>query len=71
MFITRADGDLVITRVEIEFGEIFGFSEAIMEVIDAWDREVVLNGNIIQATIVDTHSHRAVFLFHKKDRCAK
>ena len=71
MFVTGADGDLMVARVEVELGEIFGFSEAIVEVIDAGDRKVVLNGNIIQPMIVDTHSHRAVFLFHKKDRCAK
>ena len=71
MFITRADGDLVVTRVEVEFGEVFGFPEAIMEIIDAGDREVVFNGDIIQPTIVDTHSHRAIFLFDKEDSCTK
>ena len=67
VFIARADSDLVIARVEVKFGEVFGFAQAIVEVIDAWDREVVFDSDIIEATIVDTHSHGAVFLFHKKD----
>ena len=42
-----------------------------MEVIDAWNREVVLNSYIIQPMIVNIHSYRAIFLFYKKDRCTK
>ena len=71
MFITRAYGDLVIARVEVEFGEVFGFAEVVVEIINAGNREVVFNGDIIQTTIVDTHSHRSVFLFHEKDGCTK
>ena len=67
MFIARADSDLVIARVEIKFGEVVGFAKAVVEVIDAGDREVVLDSDIIEATIVDTHSHGSVFLFHKED----
>ena len=42
-----------------------------MEVIDTWNREVILNSYIIQPIVVDTYSHRAIFLFHEKDRCTK
>ena len=71
MFIARADSDLVIARVEIKFGEVFGFAKAIVEVIDAGNREVVLDSDIIEATIVDTHAHGSVFLFHEKDGCTE
>ena len=71
VFISRADSDLVIARVEIKFGEVFGFAQTIVEVINAWDREIVFNSNIIETTIVDTHSHGSIFLFHEKDGCTK
>ena len=67
VFIARADSDLVIAGVKIKFGEVFCFAKAIVEVINAWDREIVLDSDIIEATIVDTHSHGSVFLFHEKD----
>ena len=35
VFIARADSDLVIARVEVKFGEVFGFAKAIVEVINA------------------------------------
>ena len=71
MFITGADGDLVVTGVEIEFGEVFGFAEAVMEVIDAGDREVVFDSDIIEITIVDTESYGSIFLFYEKDGCTE
>ena len=71
VFISRADSDLVIARVKIKFSEVFCFAKAIVEVINAWDGEVVLNSNIIETTIVDTHPHRSIFLFHEKDGCTK
>ena len=71
MFIARADSDLVIARVEVKFGEVFRFAQAIVEIIDAWDREVVFDSDIIEATIVDTHTHGSVFLFHEKDGCTE
>ena len=42
-----ADGDLVIARVKVEFGEVFCFSEVIVEVIDAWNGEVIFDSDII------------------------
>ena len=71
MFITRANSDLMITRIEIEFGKVFCFAKAVVEVVDAWYREIVFNSDIVQAMVIDTHSHRSIFLFHKKNRCTK
>ena len=71
MFIARADRDLVISRVEIKFSEVFSFAQTIVEVINAWNREVVFDSDVVQATIIDTHSHRSIFLFHKENRCTK
>ena len=34
MFVAGANSDLMVARVEVELGEIFGFAEAIVEVID-------------------------------------
>ena len=71
MLVARADSDLVIARVEVKFGEVFRVAQAIVEVINAWNREVVLDSDIVEATIVDTHTHRSVFLFHEKDGCTE
>ena len=42
MFISRADSDLVVARVEIKFGKVFCFAKAVVKVINTWDGEVVL-----------------------------
>ena len=43
VFVSEANRDLMIARVEIEFSEVVSACEAVMEVVDAWDGEIVLS----------------------------
>ena len=67
-FITRFDGDLMITGEQIEFGEILSACESIVEIIDARQGEVILFGDLVQTTIINTHANRTIFLFDQENR---
>ena len=47
MFISRVDSDLMIAGVKIKFSKVFCFAKAVVEVINAWNGEVVFNGDIV------------------------
>ena len=71
MFVTEANGDLMVARVEVKFSKVVSACKAVVEVIDARNGEIVLLSDLIQGAIVDTHAHSSVFLFDKQYRGAK
>ena len=67
MFVAAPNGDLVITAVEVEFREVTGCGKAIMEVVDAWNGEVVFDCDVVECAVVNTHAHAAVFFLDEED----
>jgi ABC-type cobalamin/Fe3+-siderophores transport system ATPase subunit len=60
----------MVPRSKIDLGKELGILQLIQEVIDPRKRILVLDYHDIQIPIVNAHPHRAILLFHKKDRGA-
>ena len=58
----------MIARSEINLGEILGTSKLIKQIIDSWQRVLVLDGDCVQVPVVNAHSHRAILLLNKQNR---
>ena len=71
MFVSASNGDLVIAAVEVEFGEVTGCCEAIVEVVDMWDGEVVFDCDVIECAIINAHAYASVFFLDEEYRCAE
>ena len=66
--VTLSNLHLMIARSEINLGEILGTSKLIKQIIDSWQRVLVLDGDCIQVLVVNAHSHRAILLLNKQTR---
>ena len=71
MFVTASNWDLVVTAVEVEFGEVASCGEAIMEVVYAWNGEVVFDCDVVECAVVNAHAHCSIFFLDEEDRCAE
>ena len=67
MTVGGVDGNLVISGEEIEFSKDSSMCEAVMEIIDARYGECIFDSNVVESTVVDTHTHSTILLFDKKD----
>jgi hypothetical protein len=47
----------MIARSEINLGEILGTSKLIKQIIDSWQRVLVLDGDCVQVPVINAHSH--------------
>lgn len=47
------------------FGEHTSSFELIEEIVNSWQRVPVFDHEFVQLTVIDTHSHASVLLFHK------
>src|SRR4051812_31360204 len=65
------DSDLVVAPMQVDLGEYFGTEEAVGEVVDEGNGEAVLDGDVVQGTVVDAHLEGTIFLLDKDDRGAK
>jgi hypothetical protein len=60
----------MVPRFEIDLGKELGIFQLIQEVIDPWQRMLILDCHDIQVPIVNAHPHRAILLLHKQDKGA-
>ncbi|MFS7983058.1 hypothetical protein Hanom_Chr11g00970071 [Helianthus anomalus] len=60
------DSKLVITRTKINFGEAGSALKLVKEVVDTRKRVMILDGEFVELTIIDTHAKRTIFLFNEK-----
>jgi hypothetical protein len=47
----------MIAGSEINLGEILGTSKLIKQIINLWQRVLVLDGDCIQVSVINAHSH--------------
>ena len=66
--ITLSNLHLMIARSEINLGEILGTSELVKQIINSWQRVLVLDGDCVQVLVINAHSHRAILLLNKQNR---
>ena len=55
--VTLSNLHLMIARSEINLGEILGTSELIKQIINPWQGVLVLDGDCIQVSVINAHSH--------------
>jgi hypothetical protein len=60
----------MVSRPKINLGKELDIFQLIQEVIDPWQRILVLDCHDIQVPIVNAHPHRAILLIHKQDKGA-
>jgi hypothetical protein len=64
------DANLPVAGTQVEFGEVFAPSKSVKEVFDAWERIFVLDCDVVECAIVNTHTEATILLFDKEDRCS-
>jgi hypothetical protein len=64
------DANLPVARTQVEFGEVFASSKSVEEVFDARERIFVLDCDVVECTIVNTHMEATILLFDKEDQCS-
>lgn len=68
--VTFLDPDKVVSPAKVEFGEDLGTAEAVDGFSDEGKGGSVLDGDLVEASVVDTEPQTAVLLFDEEDRCA-
>ena len=59
------DFELVISGPQINLGEYFCPAELIKQIINSWEWIFVINSDIVQLTVIHTHSQTAILLVHE------
>ena len=65
------NADLVVARAKVNLGEDARAHETIDELFDARERILVLDGDLVQRTVIDSHEETAILLAREDDRCAE
>lgn len=68
--VTLLDSYEVVGPTEVEFGEDLGTAEAVDGLSNEGKGSSVLDGNLVEASVVDTKSQAVVLLFDEEDRSA-
>ena len=68
-FIAGLDLDLIIARLQIEFGEEFGSAKLIHHFVNTRQQITILNCDLVQFPIVDDQPSGSVLLPHEEHRC--
>jgi len=64
----RLDANLVVATTQIDLTEVLRALEPVEQLVDPRQRVAVLDRDVVQRTIVDTHTHGAILLLDEKDR---
>src|SRR6185437_11670388 len=70
-YVTLGDTNLMVTGPEIELREVLRALKPIEQLVDARQRVVVLDGHVVQRTVVDAHTQLAILLLHEQDGCTE
>jgi len=62
------DSNLVVARTEINLGEYLGFIETVYQIINEWDGESILDGDLVECSVVNAHVEFSIFLFDEDDQ---
>lgn len=71
VFIARPNAHKVIAGAQIDFGEELRIAQAIQKLVDAGKWIAILDGDPVEAVIVNAEAKRAVLLLSEGDRCAE
>ena len=66
--VVRVDAHLVVAGAQIQLGEEARVVQLVDEFLDHWDRELVLHRALVQGTVVDAETPRALGLVYKEYR---
>ena len=61
----------MVAAAQVDLAEVLGSLQPIEQLIDQRKRIAVLDGDVVERTIVDTHAHGAIFLLDEQDRSAE
>ena len=61
------DANLVVAGTKVDLGEVPRTVETIQEVVNARDRVPVLDGDLVEGTVVHTQAEGSILLLHKED----
>src|SRR3982074_1986635 len=64
------DANLPVARTQIEFGEVLASCKPVEEVVDARERILVLDCDVVECAIINPHTEATILLFDKEDRCS-
>src|SRR4051812_20878764 len=65
------DPDLVVPPPQVDLGEDLGSKEAVSEVVDERDGEMVLDGDVVEGPVVDAHVQGSILFLDEDDWGAK
>ena len=65
--IFRGHPNLVVAGSEVQFCEKTGAFQLIQQLIDDWNRKLVLDGDKVESTLVDTETPSTIMLFYEQD----
>ena len=65
------DANLVVAAAQVQLAEVFRSLQAIEELVHQGKRVAVLDGDVVEGTIINAHAHRAILLLHEQDRSSE
>ena len=70
-YILVRDANLMVTGTKIDLAEYSRTVKSIEEFVDTRQRITVLDGDLVQRAIIDTHAHGTVLLLDEQYRSAE
>ena len=67
--ITLRNFQLMIPRPQVDLGEDLRSTQLIKEIINSWQRVLVLNGHLVYLSVVYAQSEGTILLLDKEYRC--
>ena len=71
MNIPWCNAHLMVPLCQVQLAEDSSSLQAVQQVINAWQREPIFYGLVIQRSVVHTEPELAIWLAHKQYRCSK
>ena len=65
------DANLVVAAAQVDLAEVLRALQTVEQFVDTRQRVAVLDGDVVQRTIVDAHAHGAILLLHEQDGCTE
>jgi hypothetical protein len=59
--------DLIISPMKINLGEYLGMVESVQEVINQGNGELILDGDLVECSIVNAHAQASILFLHEDD----
>src|ERR1700716_647741 len=66
--ILALDANLPVARTQIEFGEVLASCKPVEEVVDAGERILVLDCDVVECAIINTHTEATILLSRTKSQ---